>query len=91
MDSHKGLYSIEMMARALNVSPSSYYNYKRGKHTARADRKEYLLSMIQELFSVCFGCNHRSQNGELHECFDERKLSFIPVLEYHTLGSQSDY
>ena len=57
MDSHKGLYSIEMMARALNVSPRSYYNYKRGKHTARADRKEYLLSMIQEFYFKAKGRN----------------------------------
>ncbi len=57
MDSRKGLYSIEMMARTLNVSPRSYYNYKRGKYTARTDRKEYLLSMIQELYFKAKGRN----------------------------------
>ena len=57
MDSHKGLYSIEMMAQALNVSPRSYYNYKREKYTARTDRKEYLLSMIQEFYFKAKGRN----------------------------------
>ena len=28
MDSNKGRYSVEMMARALKISPSSYYNYR---------------------------------------------------------------
>lgn len=57
MDSNKGRYSIEMMAQVLNVSPRSYYNYKRDKYTARRDNKEYLLTMIQEFYFKAKGRN----------------------------------
>lgn len=57
MDSNKGRYSVEMMARALNVSPRSYYNYKQERYTARIERKEYLLSMIYQYYFSAKGRN----------------------------------
>ncbi|MGL5014571.1 MAG: DDE-type integrase/transposase/recombinase [Bacteroidales bacterium] len=56
MDSNKGRCSVEMMARALNISPRSYDNYKQERYTARIERKEYLLSMV--CFKSTTNSNH---------------------------------
>lgn len=73
MDSNKGRYSIEMMARSLNVSPRSYYDHKRNKHTARSDKKEFLLTKIQEFYFKAKGRNGSPRiTGDL-------KANHIPV------------
>ena len=73
MDSNKGRYSVEMMARSLNVSPRSYYDYKLDKYTVRTDRKELLLSKIQEFYFKAKG-----RNGSPRIAGDLR-ASHIPV------------
>ena len=43
------------------------------------------------VLSVCFRSVYRSQNGELHERPDERSMYPVPVLEYHTSGTQTHH
>ena len=45
----------------------------------------------QSVFSVCFRCLYRCQDGELHECTDERRLYPVLILEHHSPGTQTGY
>lgn len=50
MDSNIGQYTVEMMAKALNICPRSYYNYKRGMNNIRKIRKEKLMQEITDIY-----------------------------------------
>ncbi len=50
MDSNRGQYTVEMMAKALNICPRSYYNYKRGMNNIRKIRKEKLMQEITDIY-----------------------------------------
>ena len=55
MDSHKGEFSVEMMAKALKVSPRSYYNYKKELHCKREIKKESLMQKITNVYFASKG------------------------------------
>ena len=48
---HRYLYSVEMMCSILKISPSSYYNWQKGRYNKRAERKAELQ---KEIFSLYF-------------------------------------
>lgn len=50
MDSNRGRYTVEMMAKALNVCPRSYYNYKKGVNNIREANKETLMQKITDIY-----------------------------------------
>jgi transposase InsO family protein len=50
IDKHRGKYPVEMMARALRISPRSYYNYKRGIYSLREHNREALERLIQQAY-----------------------------------------
>lgn len=50
MDSNRGQYTVEMMAKVLNVCPRSYYNYKKGMNNIREIRKEKLMQEITDIY-----------------------------------------
>ncbi|MFR9607649.1 MAG: IS3 family transposase [Rikenellaceae bacterium] len=50
MDSNRGQYTVEMMAKVLNVCPRSYYNYKKGMNNIREIRKEKLMQKITDIY-----------------------------------------
>jgi len=55
IDCHRGRYSVGMMARILRISPRSYYDYKRGIHDLREQRRERLERDIREAYSTAKG------------------------------------
>jgi len=55
MDNHRKLYSVEMMARVLGVSPRSYYDYRSNKYNKRELKKEYYMSEIQKSYFLAHG------------------------------------
>ena len=76
MDNNRGRYSVEMMAKVLNVCPRSYYNYKKEIYVARERRKENLMQQITDIYfhskgrygspriaaEICFGGDSVSVN-----------------------------
>ena len=57
MDSNKGHYSVEMMAKALKISPSSYYTYRNGIAIGKVNPKEKWHKLIQEHYFMSEGRN----------------------------------
>ena len=47
MDSNKGRYSVEMMAKALKISPSSYYTYRNTIVIGKVSPNEKWHKLIQ--------------------------------------------
>ena len=47
MDSNKGRYSVEMMAKALKISPSSYFTYRNGIAIGKVSPQEKWHKLIQ--------------------------------------------
>lgn len=55
IDSNRGRYSVGMMARALHISPRSYYDYKRGIYSVRQQKREVLERLIQQTYAAARG------------------------------------
>ena len=55
IDSHRERYSVGMMARALRISPRSYYDYKRGVYSVRERNRERLERLIQQTYAAARG------------------------------------
>ena len=72
MDSNKGRYSVEMMAKALSISPSSYYNYRHGVATGKVSPKEKWHKLIQKHYFLSEG-----RNGAPRIACDIKSESFL--------------
>ena len=57
MDSNKGRYSVEMMAKALKISPSSYYTYRNTIVIGKVSPNEKWHKLIQEHYFMSEGRN----------------------------------
>lgn len=55
IDSKRGTYSVVMMARLLGISWRSYYDYKRGIHSIREQKRESLEQLIQHTYVAARG------------------------------------
>lgn len=58
IDSNRGRYPVGMMARALRISPRSYFNYKQGIYSLRDQKRERLEGLIQQVYAAA---NRRSK------------------------------
>jgi len=56
IDSHRGHYTVGMMARTLRISPRSYYDYKAGIPGKREQKREDLERRIQVVYAAAKGC-----------------------------------
>ena len=72
MDSNKGRYSVEMMAIALNISPSSYYNYRHELSVGKVNPKDKLHELIQEHYFLS-----QERNGALRIACDIKSKGFL--------------
>jgi transposase InsO family protein len=55
IDSNRGCYPVEIMARVLKISPRSYYDYKRGIYIVRKRKREELEQRIQIVYATAKG------------------------------------
>ncbi len=55
IDNNRGRYPVGIMARALRVSPRSYYDYKAGISSRREQKREYLEHRIQVVYAAAKG------------------------------------
>jgi len=55
MDINRGRYPVGMMARALKISPRSYYDYCKGIYSRREQKREALELRIQEVYAAAKG------------------------------------
>jgi len=55
IDSNRGRYPVGMMARALKISPRSYYDYKSGIPSRRELKREVLECRIQVVYAAAKG------------------------------------
>ncbi len=55
IDSHRGHYTVGMMARALRISPRSYYDYKKGIYGRRETKRDELERRIRSVYAKAYG------------------------------------
>ena len=55
IDCNRGRYTVEMMARILRISARSYYDYKRGRHNLRDQKRDGLERLIQLVYAAAKG------------------------------------
>ncbi len=55
IDNNRGRYPVGMMARALKISPRSYYDYKAGIPSRREQKREELEGRIQVVYAAATG------------------------------------
>ena len=55
IDCNRGRYTVGMMARALRISPRSYYDFKKGIYGRREGRREDLERRIQVIYAKARG------------------------------------
>lgn len=91
MDANRGLYSVEMMAKVLNVSPRSYYNYKKEVYRTREKKKEELMQQIVDVYFLSKG-RYGSPRIAADLCATGYPVSVNTVAHYmHEMGMRSKY